>query len=378
MTTNSTLVSMIKHIHPEQDTSGVCLVDSTNCIKYVNTHVKNIFEAIGSAIIGTNITEFVASEHKDRLSTVLNNIRQNRKGVTDLQLKWDHRLSLSETISIFPDVGNNGVLVLLLPLNDKIIATADADSSPELDEVRKLNSLQNEIIRNISHEIRTPLTGILGITSLLIDRAGKKFSDENIDLVENLHRNNYRLINTVDRIICLAELESGTFNGHPVEIDLYELLQEILNSDRNSIKEWKTPIRFSSDKDIPKIRADKTTLIHALTALIDNAAKFTREGEVKLSLANKKTNLSITISDTGIGMSEDFIQMVYEPFSQESFGLNREFQGLGIGMTLARKCLEYNNIKIDVSSHKKWGTVIELSLNYSAHNSTFSSEKCDN
>ncbi|MFA5511060.1 MAG: PAS domain-containing sensor histidine kinase [Candidatus Kapaibacterium sp.] len=219
--------------------------------------------------------------------------------------------------------------------------------------------LKNVILSNLNHELRTPLNGIIGF-SKLIQRSLK--DDENYDFIELVLESAYRLNNTLDSILTLNEIEAGHRTLYYEETSVKEFLGYIYESNKNLV--GKKNLIFEIDiKDDIKLFTDLSILSQILFNLIDNAVKFTESGGIKLRgefISKNGMWICFSVIDTGVGIAEEHISIVFEAFRQASEGINRHFEGMGIGLTICLKLINILNGKIEVDRNHNQGSTFKV------------------
>lgn len=228
----------------------------------------------------------------------------------------------------------------------------------------KADSLKSEFLAQMSHEIRTPINTILSF-SYLIKEDIKENRLENIDgYFASIERGSERVIRTIDLILNLSEFQSGTYEPKIEKIDLQKDIFAGLYSEF-FVKAQKQKLQLVLKSDSNKnyyVNADLYTTTQMFANLIDNAIKYTLEGEVKICLSENDKKVIVDIIDSGIGMSKEFQENLFEPFTQEESGYTRKFEGTGLGLALVKKYCEVNEAQISVESIKGKGTIFSVSF----------------
>jgi len=216
-------------------------------------------------------------------------------------------------------------------------------------------------INNISHEIRTPLNGILGFSQILTEDGIPK-EDKDI-YFEKIYESSNRLIKTITNYIDLSNLHAGSQRVIKKELQpnllIYQVKDELLSiSNKKQIPiivdiPQESNFKFISDADI---------LRKILGHLLDNAIKFTKEGEVLMGYERFSSVLRFFIKDSGVGIAEDRKEAIFESFVQEDEGSGRFFEGSGLGLTISKKFTELLGGKLWIDSEKNVGTAVYLEI----------------
>jgi PAS domain S-box-containing protein len=233
-------------------------------------------------------------------------------------------------------------------------------------EAEASNRLKSSFLANISHEIRTPLNSVVGFSNLLL--ADGLSTETKAEYIENINHNSEKLLQIIGDIIDLSRLESSQIEITYEEASLSSIINEIIEEARKDIKRNEKSIflsfknNFEDNSDL--IFTDRIWLKRVLTHLMDNAVKFTLDGSVEFSYLKENENIVFKICDTGIGINKENLSRIFEEFSQEIDGHHRPFEGLGIGLTLAKEVVERMGGKIYVKSEKGVGSEFSFSIPY--------------
>lgn len=200
-------------------------------------------------------------------------------------------------------------------------------------------NLKSAFLNNISHEIRTPLNGILGFLDFFSNDLSLEDRDQ---FIEIMRKSGERLLQTVDNIIEMSKLESGNLGLSPNIFNLMEAIHEFRKETEHKYSHFNIDFicSFEGIKESTMVGADRIRMIQIMRNLIDNAFKFTKEGFVKLTLKQKNNILIAEVEDTGIGISNKDRSIIFEPFYQADFKLNRKFEGNGLGLTISKKLIQ--------------------------------------
>lgn len=226
----------------------------------------------------------------------------------------------------------------------------------------KSNKLKDAFIANISHEIRTPLNSILGFSDLLPDMISEDQQEPASHIFEIINMSGKRLMRTVEMIMNFSRLQVGEFPVKYSDVNLTSVLETLTKEFIILAQEKSLNLIFENHSGDTTLYVDEYCITQAVYDLVDNAVKFTNEGYVKISLYSKDDCVVIDVADTGIGISEEYLSHLFEPFSQEDTGLSRTFEGVGLGLSIVKKLLDLIHAEITVESIKGQGTTFHISL----------------
>jgi len=231
------------------------------------------------------------------------------------------------------------------------------------EKAEEANMLKTSLLGNMSHELRTPLTGILGFSQILLDEMTDEFHK---DMVDKILRSGKRLMTTLNSILNISEIESSRIDIKLSELNLAYSIRDLLEVYQNSAEEKNLSFEYYPlDKNI-FIYADENFLKQIVESLVDNAIKYTETGGVKIIVDSESDEGKfwgvIKIIDTGIGIPENLHGLIFEEFRQVSEGVNRNFEGSGLGLTLAKKMINLLGGVITVESELGKGSVFTVKL----------------
>ncbi len=230
------------------------------------------------------------------------------------------------------------------------------------EDAEKADKMKSIFLAQMSHEIRTPINAVVSMASLLrydfdeIASAEQKMSFDVID------RAGGRIIRTVDLLLNLSEIQSGTYEPNITEFDLFaDVLSSIVAENRKLAEKRKIKLNLRNTTFETELIADIYTVTQIFVQIIENAIKYTEKGEVNIIVnKNEDDKLVVEVKDTGIGIEKEYLPKLFEPFSQEEMGYTRKFEGNGIGLALVKKYCDLNNANVEVESKKGFGSIFRV------------------
>lgn len=233
--------------------------------------------------------------------------------------------------------------------------------SKELAE--KTARLKSEFLSQMSHEIRTPLNSIINMVELVEDELGTNIPDSSIENLEYLRYSAGRILRTVHLILDMSEVQSGLVTANLEDFNVCELFDRIIEESKILTKGKKIEFTHTSLLDFCNIKSDKYFIEQIFINLLDNAFKFTPDGSINITLSGIKNKLfEITITDTGIGIGDNFTDKLFDPFTQEDNSNSRPYEGTGIGLALVKKYTEILKGEISFTSDKGVGTSFTVKI----------------
>lgn len=244
----------------------------------------------------------------------------------------------------------------------------------EAEKAQLSNTLKDSIISTLTHELRTPLNIILGFTQLL-QFDDKNFSKTQVDNIQCIESAGKELLNNIDVIMLYNKLKSQSLILQYSETELDQIFNTILNEIKTNNTDNKVLPTIKSTNEII-VNADIGLLKKALSYVIDNAIKFTQHGHIDIYFEEIDKNsdlpdhllpaasnlILITIEDTGIGISKENIQIIFDEFRQADEKTDRKFDGIGIGLPLTKSIIEQHKGEVWLSSEVSKGTKVYITI----------------
>ena len=235
------------------------------------------------------------------------------------------------------------------------------------DKAEKASKARAEFLSTVSHELRTPLNAINGITHLLLEENPK---ESQMNYLTSLKFSGNYLLTFINEILEINRIESSAIETENLNFNLKLLLGNIQNSLKELASINNNAFTVDIDQSIPDfLIGDPTKLSQIFLNLINNALKFTKNGEVKVILKTTETNEVFTaihfeVLDTGIGIPEEKLDSVFDSFSQGSIEINRKYGGTGLGLTIVKKLVDILGGKIGVESIVGKGSSFKFDLSF--------------
>lgn len=233
------------------------------------------------------------------------------------------------------------------------------------------NEAKSRFISVMSHELRTPMNGILGMIELL---KKSEVNNEQKNYLRILSQGAYTLLNTINSILDLSRTDASKYKIEETEFNVYNLLTDILEA-YNILTDVKSvELKCNIDEEVPEfIKADSGKIKQILTNILNNAVKFTNRGKIEINLSVDKIaedegnlNLLFSVVDTGIGIQEDKLKLIFESFKQADDSHTREYGGVGLGLSISKQLTELLGGKIWVESEINVGSKFFISLKLKA------------
>lgn len=238
-----------------------------------------------------------------------------------------------------------------------------AELQDALAKLAELNQLKSNFVANISHELRTPLTHIRGYLELLSSGDLGPVNNEQYRSLMTMQRSTDRLEKLIEDLILFSMAERGTISLHVKAFDLNLLCRDLVVAYQQRAAEHNHELTFDGSQSPAIIQADREKIQWTVQQLIENAIKFTPDGgTVQVKMLPKDEFIAVSVRDNGIGIPQERIQEIFEPFHQLDGSSTRRYGGTGLGLALVKKIVEAHGSMIQVESIPGKGSTFEFRL----------------
>ena len=228
------------------------------------------------------------------------------------------------------------------------------------DQALEQSQAKTQFLSRMSHELRTPLNAILGFSELFLENLNGKFSEKDLEGLNEIHNAGHHLLTLINDVLDIANVESGKINLKLERVDLFPVIQNSLKLIQPQAEKRNIVIEnHIVDSELP-VHCDPFRIKQILINLLTNAVKYNSSpGKIILSSEiSQKRVLKLTVSDTGIGIDEEMLQKIFDPFVRISMG--NEIEGAGIGLSICKTLSELMNCRIEVESKVGVGSSFHL------------------
>ncbi len=262
----------------------------------------------------------------------------------------------------------NAELVLAHDVTDRLQAEAELYKAKEAAEAANL--AKSQFLANMSHELRTPLNAIIGYSEILQEEALDLGEADFVSDLERIHNSGQLLLTLINDILDLSKIEAGHAELELATFDISDAVQDVARTVQPLFLRNTNRLKVECPNNIGELHSDKTKLTQILFNLLSNAAKFTQKGTITLSVERIKHDenswdseqLIFNCTDTGIGITPEQLQKLFQPFTQADASTTRKYGGTGLGLAIAQKYSQMLGGEITVSSEFGKGSIFTLML----------------
>lgn len=251
---------------------------------------------------------------------------------------------------------------------EKEVALSAKGNTSNTSVINNLNSNGELLVAKVSHEIRTPLNGIIGFSDLLMESKLSKEQEQHVSAIQSA---SYNLMDIINELLEYSKLSAGLEHFESVNFNFYSLVRDVMYLCNTLITEKEVKLEVDMDTKIPEMLVgDPSKLTQILLNLIGNAIKFVNKGDIhiKINLLNQNNKdivLDFSIIDSGIGISKDHLEHIFDPFRQAEFDTFKKYGGSGLGLSIVKQIIDNLKGNIQVNSKLGVGTTFNFQLPYS-------------
>jgi len=229
-------------------------------------------------------------------------------------------------------------------------------------ELQDATRHKSQFLANVNHEFRTPVSAIIGYSRLILRETEGQMSQLQRDNLKDLLHNAEHLLNMTNSLLDLAKIEAGRLEVRVEPVQINTLIDELLTMVTSMVHQDRVRVIRDIAPDIPTLNSDSDKLRQIILNLLSNAAKFTEEGEIKVSASRSNGSLTLSVSDTGIGIREEELQYIFDEFRQGDMSNGRKYTGTGLGLAIAKKFANLLGGDITVESEVGKGSTFTVTL----------------
>ncbi|HRF02388.1 MAG TPA: PAS domain S-box protein [Pirellulaceae bacterium] len=346
--------------------AGLVMVDAERRIQLVNRRFREMYPEVAELAVPGADYRAVLRTYAERVPSVrceLSTDSWTERTLTAIDRGQDERNE---------ELPNRHVHVSDRPTVDGGFVSLRTDltllmtTQRELDRARRAaevaNRAKSEFLANMSHEIRTPMTSILGFADLLLAEPDPELRAEH---VRTIRRNGRHLLAIINDILDLSKIEAGKVELESIPFSLRTLVADVIELLQVRVRDRNVRLEGEVAAEVPQLLlGDPTRIRQVLTNLVGNAVKFTQEGSIRVraAISEGTGRITITVTDTGIGISDAELMRVFDPFQQGDASATRKYGGTGLGLAISRRLVSLMGGELVATSEVGIGSCFQLSL----------------
>ena len=346
----------------------IVIIDKNGINQYKSPNIEKLFGWKPEELIGKNTFDIVHPEDVSRLQKFIDKLalKPNASGTTELRYKRkDGKYVWIEItgVNLLHDKDIKGIMGNYHDISYRKNAEQELIAAKE--HAEESDRLKSAFLANMSHEIRTPMNSILGFSTLL--GKGNLPEDRKKHFLNIIQTSGKNLVKIVDDVIDIAIIESGQLKISKSETSLNQLFNDLHDIFKQKIKSegYDLKLVLKIPQKEYKIFTDELRVKQILSNFLSNALKFTKKGEIEFGFRKVKNNkIRMYVKDTGIGISPDKLETIFERFRQADDSTTRRYGGTGLGLAISKNLVELLDSKIGVRTEENKGSEFYFSLSH--------------
>lgn len=229
-------------------------------------------------------------------------------------------------------------------------------------QAERASHAKSAFLASMSHEIRTPLNAIIGFTRIVRRKGSQALPQKQVENLDKVLVSADHLLALINSILDIAKIEAGRMDVQPASFDVAKLVNASATTVQPLINEAQVRLKTEIEPELPSIYSDPDKIKQIMINLLSNAAKFTHEGQITIAACHQEKMLSIVVSDTGIGISEEALERIFEEFQQADNTTRQRYGGTGLGLSISRKLARLLGGDLTATSANGGGSTFTLTV----------------
>jgi len=328
---------------------GIILLDKKNQIIFLNQQAEKILGVKEDKVMTATISSLAHPSYK--------NLHEILRAGKDLEHFSTAEIKVQKPQKMILQVTN-------APIKEKEKILGTVKIIRDITREKEVDQIKSELISIVSHQLRTPLSAVKWSIKMLLDGDIGKMTGEQKNILAKGYRANERMIHLVNDLLNISRIEEGRFQYKFVSASLEDLIARTINEFSYSLEEKNTTLIFQKPpKPLPKIKMDPSKIHVVLQNIINNATIYTPSGgRIKISLKAKKSQLIVSIEDTGMGIPKRQQSRLFTKFFRADNAIRMQTEGSGLGLFIAKNIIEKHQGQIWAESKKNKGSTFHFSL----------------
>lgn len=350
-------------------TDGIVVINADGTIDRLNTGAESVFGYTNAEKVGTPFVSLFMPDSQPNAETYLNDLAQN--GVASILndgREMIGRFKSGGAISLFLTVGRisggDGSKYCAVLRDITHFKSAETELVSARKKAEDASAHKSEFLAKVSHEIRTPLNGIIGFAEVMMqERFGAIGNERYREYVTDIHTSGSHLLSLINDLLDLSKVEAGKLDMAFTKVDLNDLIQQCVAIMQPDANRERLIIRTNLPASVPNIVADKRSFRQIMLNVLSNSVKFTPAGGqiIVSTRLNERGEVSVSVRDTGIGLSEADLETALQPFRQIATAKARN-AGTGLGLPLTKALVEANRAQFLIESAPQEGTTVRVTF----------------
>lgn len=352
----------------ENAPDGVVVVDADGVIIQANEHMQVAFGYQRNELVGQKVELLVPDAKRGghvyrRQSYLENPIKREMSPGNYLMVRRKDGSEFPALIGLNSFVQEKQQLVICSIYDITARVDAERKMVEANQKIQKANEIKSAFLANMSHELRTPMHGIMSFAKFGVDKFDKVEKEKLLEYFQYIIKSGERLLHLINDVLDLSKLEVGRMQLELELTDLNKLISDCIAEQQQRLEDSKISVEVKSEKTDIRVNADTKRIFQVVTNLLSNAIKFSlQQSKVVISLENRSNTVTFSITDSGVGIPEQDLESIFEPFSQSRNQDDVKQAGTGLGLSICKEIIELHNGKIWAENNKDGGAIITFTL----------------
>ena len=366
-------IELMKVIEGDFGITGYIYLEST--LEQIEDYIKKQTKIAMTVALGAFLLSYLLAINLQKaisqpllhLASVARHVTEHKDYSVRAKQQGDPRQENKNELTILTHSFNN--MLTEIGARDKQLKAQNVELERSRDLAESSNRAKSQFLANISHELRTPLNAIIGFSSILMNQLFGALGDAKyLEYAKDINESGTHLLDIINDILDLSKAEAGKLALAFEEVHVAKAIQKCITIMTERAEKGEVKVSAHIPKTLPPLVVDRLRFIQIILNVLSNAVKFTNPGgTVSVGVDTKDVGGAIThfvvmVKDTGIGMTQADIDKAFQSFGQVDSGLNRKYEGTGLGLPLTKKLIELHNGNIDIQSEIGKGTTVTLTF----------------
>lgn len=354
----------------ENAVNGVAFINTNGYHTRINESYGEIFKSTAQELQYKSLFELLSGRDQVALKKLIEAIDDKPRDVLTVEATTLDGATLYLYLVIVPaysDEANKkmtGFYVFAKDVSNE--ARRENQLSEAVKAAEAANQTKSTFLATMSHELRTPLNAIIGYSDMLLEDAADDGNEMLVGDLKKINNSGRHLLTLINDILDVSKLEAGKMTIHLEAFDIQDVAQSMMDIIYPAAEKNKNTVTLNVDEDIGEMYSDLTKLRQMVFNLLSNACKFTKEGDVTIVIKaltkNNREFIAFSVKDSGIGIKDEQMAKLFQPFAQADSSTTRNFGGTGLGLTITKKFSEILGGEITVTSEYGVGTTFTITL----------------
>jgi PAS domain S-box-containing protein len=349
----------------EHASDVITVLDQAGIVQYESPSLERALGYTPEELVGNRFVEYIHPQDMAMFVAALGSA-MSKQGAAEAPIEFRFRHKTGEwrileaiTTNLLHDPSVTGIIVNSRDITER---KRSMDLARDKEAAEAANEAKSQFLANMSHELRTPLNAIIGYSEMLTEQAEDMGQEEFIPDLSKIHGAGKHLLDLINAVLDISKIEAGKMDLYLETFNVKKLVDDVVSIIHPLVIKNSNQFRLVGPEDMGSMRADVTKVRQSLFNLLSNACKFTEHGTITLEVKRSGGRILFIVSDTGIGITTEQIDRLFEAFTQADASMTRRFGGTGLGLVISRRFCRMMGGDIQVESELGKGTTFTITL----------------